>query len=141
MSDPAYYLVQSEITRAAFESSPDAIIVVDREGIMLSANQQAEFLTGRPRAQLVGQPIETLVPEDLRQRHQQHRTDYTRMPRRRLMGHGLDLAIMQRTDDGDVPVPVDVNLAPAVLTTGAMSGTIVIATIRTRGGWSGTSAP
>lgn len=135
MSDPAFYLIQSEITRVAFESGPDAIIVVDTAGLILAVNQQAELLTGRPRGDLLGKPIELLIPEELRERHRGHRSGYLRTPYRRLMGPNLSLSIMQHTDDTDLAIPVDVNLAPSVISI----GTVVVATIRTRGGWGGVS--
>lgn len=135
MTDPAYYLVQSEITRSAFESGPDAIIVVNDGGLIVAVNAQAELLTGKPRAALIGEPVETLVPNKLRDRHLDHRAGYLRKPHRRLMGPNLDLSIIQHSVNGDQEIPVEVNLAPSVIST----GTIVVATIRTSGGWSSTS--
>lgn len=129
------YKVEAEITRAVFDRGPDAIIVVDVRGTILAANEQAELLAGVPRSQLVGQAIEVLVPSALRDKHLGHRQAYLRGPYRRAMGPGLELSILQRTDSGDVEVPVDVNLSPSVISI----GTIVVATIRHRSGWGGSS--
>lgn len=129
------YKVEAEITRAVFDRGPDAIVVVDVRGTILAANEQAELLTGVPRSMLVGQAIEMLVPSTLRDRHHEHRQQYLRGPYRRAMGPGLELSILQKTDSGDVEVPVDVNLSPSVISI----GTIVVATIRLRSGWGGAS--
>lgn len=137
MTSSDYYLLQSEITRAAFDNSPDAIVVVDGSGIILAVNTQAVHLTGRARADLISQPVEILVPEQLRDNHRDHRSTYLRMPYRRLMGTNLEITINQRTDSGDTPIPVDVNLAPSEIS----AGTVVVATIRTRGGWGGGTSP
>lgn len=123
------YLVQAELTRAAFEHSPDAVIVADVAGAIRLVNIQAELLTGRPRAELHGALIESLIPEDLRELHREHRQGFARNPRKRLMGPALDLSILQRTAGGDVPVPVEVNLSPAMTSVGL----VVVATIRVRG--------
>jgi PAS domain S-box-containing protein len=127
--DPASYRTQAELTTAAFEEGPDAILVVDSAGVIRMVNRQAEMLTGRHRDSLVGQPVESLIPADLRDAHVGHRTEFVRSPRRRLMGPGLDLAILQRAGDVEVPVPVDVNLAPTMTSIGL----VVVATVRLRG--------
>jgi PAS domain S-box-containing protein len=130
-ADPSSYLVQAEITRVAFDSGPDAIIVVDTSGVIVAVNTQAELLTNQTRAELIGAQVETLVPEGVRETHREHRDAYLHMPYRRLMGAGRDLSIVQRTDHGEVALPVEVNLAPSVISI----GTIVVATIRIRRGW------
>lgn len=130
----SYYMIQSEITRAAFDSGPDAIVVVDKGGKILAVNQQAELLSGRPRTELVGQKIEVLVPADLRERHLEHRAQYLRMPYRRLMGPSLVTSIVQVDEEGkESTVPVDINLAPSSISI----GTVVVATVRLREGWGG----
>jgi PAS domain S-box-containing protein len=122
-------LVQAELTRAGFDYSPDAILVVDSGGVIRAANEQARMLTGRTQADLIDQPVETLVPAGLRDRHATHRSDYLLNPRRRLMGSNLELAILQRVGAAERPVAVDVNLAPASISIGV----VVVATIRQRG--------
>jgi protein-histidine pros-kinase len=127
--DPSAYQIQAELTTAAFEEGPDAVIVVDGSGIIRMVNRQAEMLTGRHRGVLVGQPVESVIPDALREAHVGHRTEFVRSPRRRLMGPTLELAILQRAGDVEVPVPVDVNLAPTVTSIGL----VVVATVRLRG--------
>jgi len=127
------YRVEAEITRAVFDNGPDAIIVTDLRGTILAANEQAAMLTGIQRVSLVGQPVDMLVPPEVRERHRDHRQGYLRSSYRRAMGPGLELSMMQRTDTGDVAIPVEVNLSPSVISIGK----IVVATIRMHGGSGG----
>ena len=58
-----------ELARSALEAAPDAMIIVDAGGIVRFANQQASALFGYPHDELVGQPLEQLMPERFRGRH------------------------------------------------------------------------
>ncbi len=91
------------------ESAPDAILVVDKGGLIELANRQAEVLFGYPRAELLGQTVDLLVPERARAVHPSHRSTYSHDPRTRPMGAGLDLRA--RRKDGS-EVPVDISLSP-----------------------------
>lgn len=125
------YIVQAELTRAAFEKGPDAVVIVDSAGTILLVNEQAELLTGLPRKDLLGRKAEVLVPENLREVHREHRSAYMRNPYRRLMGPDLELTIVQRGDDTVTNVPVEINLAPVPISI----GTAVVLTIRQRGAY------
>ena len=92
-----------------FESSPDAIIVVDREGQITLANPHAEKTFGYRHNELLGQPVEMLVPERFRQVHPTHRASYAAQPHARPMGAGLDLC--GRRKDGS-EFPADIMLSP-----------------------------
>ena len=93
-----------------FELLPDAILVVDRRGVVRYANRQAGRLFGREPTTLVSGPVEALLPEHLRERHIGHRTKYASSePAMRPMGTGLDLA--GRRADGST-FPVDIMLNP-----------------------------
>lgn len=122
------YKVEAEITRAVFDRGPDAVVVVDVRGTILAANEQAELMSGQPKASLLGQSVDVLVPPDKREMHSLHRNSFTRAPYRRAMGPGLELSMVQRTETGDVEIPVSVNLSPSVISI----GTIFVATIRLR---------
>jgi two-component system, sensor histidine kinase len=88
-----------------FELLPDAIIAVDRQGVIRYANRQAGRLFGQAPATLVSARVETLLPQHLRERHIAHRTKYTSEPRKRPMGTGLDL-VAKRADGTTFPVDI-----------------------------------
>ncbi|MCL5288083.1 MAG: response regulator [Acidobacteria bacterium] len=95
--------------RGVMEAAPEGILGVDREGRILLLNEQAEKMFGYARQELIGQPIETLVPEPLRERHRTHRASYQSDPRMRPMGLGLDLH--GRRKDGS-EFPMEISLSP-----------------------------
>lgn len=100
--------LHAEVVRAA----PDGILIVSREGEIRFANPQAAKLFGYPQEQLVGLPLENLIPEPLRRRHRGHMRSYTRSPTRRPMNAGLELYALRR--DG-TQIPVEISLSPARL--------------------------
>jgi len=73
------------------EAIPDALVGVDKQGVIRYVNQRAESLFGYDRDDLVGAPLETLVPESLRKVHKMHRQRYHGAPGTRPMGTGLTL--------------------------------------------------
>jgi PAS domain S-box-containing protein len=91
------------------EAAPDAIVVVEQSGRIVIANHLAEKMFGFSREELVGQPIEILVPASLRHVHAEHRTKYFEEPRTRPMGEGLALA--GRRKDGS-ELPIEISLSP-----------------------------
>jgi len=95
--------------RAVVEEAPDAILLIDREGQIAHINLQAETLFGYSRAELIGQRVEVLVPEDMRSMHLIHREVYQEQPEKRPMGTGLQLYGRRR--DGTV-FPVEISLSP-----------------------------
>lgn len=106
------------------EAAPDAMVVVDRAGVIVYLNAQAEGLFGYPRAELLGQAVEELIPSRLRDRHPADRDRYTEMPFPRPMGApGLELFGLRK--DGS-EFPAEISLSP-VTTDGE---TLFIAAIR-----------
>lgn len=95
--------------RMLFESAPDALIMVDKKGIIQLLNKQAEVLFGYTRAELSGQPVEVLIPASFAGNHVQHRNEYVAQPKTRVMGEGRELKALRK--DG-TEVPVEISLAP-----------------------------
>ena len=95
--------------RELLEAAPDAIIEVDREGRIVLLNLVTEKMFGYTREELLGKPVEILVPEALRGGHAQHRADYWDHPVTRPMGSGLSLR--GRRKDGS-SFPVEISLSP-----------------------------
>lgn len=95
--------------RALLESAPDVVVLVDAGGRITLINAQVEETFGYVEEELLGQPIELLVPGRLRAMHRQHRAGYLTQPRTRPMGSGLD--IVARRKDGS-EFPADIKLSP-----------------------------
>ena len=82
--------------RGLLESAPDAVVIVDARGEIRLVNTQTEKLFGFTREELIGQPIEILVPESMRAKHVQQRDDYIAQPVGRPMGLGTNLYAVKK---------------------------------------------
>ena len=114
-------LKQGDYT-AVFEASPDAMLVVDPEGVIRDLNRQAVAMFGWSREEIEGSPVERLVPAASRDLHRSHRRRYAEVPRPRPMGRGLELKAVRK--DGST-IPVEISLAPSNL--GAGRGHVICA--------------
>ncbi len=95
--------------RGLLESAPDAIVVMGADGLIRLVNRQTEVLFGYSRDELVGEPVERLIPERFAAHHPQRRSGYFTAPAVRAMGANLELAA--RRKDGS-EFPVDISLSP-----------------------------
>ncbi len=109
--------------RTLLEAAPDAMIIVDEDGRIAIVNAQAEAMFGYQRQELLGEPIEHLLPERLRGRHRRHRKTYVQTPSVRPMGKGFEL--VGRRKDGS-EFPVEISLSPV----GSERGRFVSSVIR-----------
>jgi PAS domain S-box-containing protein len=118
---------QSQATEAQFrgvlDAAPDSIVIANTNGQIVLVNRQTESLFGYMREELMGMPVENLLPEHFRSIHVAHRAIYTAAPQARPMGVGLDL-IARRKDGSEFPV--EISLSPL----SAAGQDLVIATVR-----------
>jgi PAS domain S-box-containing protein len=106
------------LTEAVIEALPDALIVIDAKGRIVLFNEKAEFMFGYHRSEMIGQPVEQLMPERVRPAHIHDRGLYNRYDisrRARTMGIGGNLIAIHK--DGH-EFPVDITLARMVVPKG-----------------------
>src|SRR3989440_4309588 len=94
--------------RGAVEAAPSGMVMMNRAGTIELVNREAERLFGYAREELLGKPIELLVPHRLRERHPGYRIDFFANPQTRAMGAGRDLFGV-RKDGAEIPVEIGLN--------------------------------
>lgn len=94
--------------RLAVEASPNAMVIVNQEGRITLINAQVEKVFGYAREELLGQPVEILVPDRFRGAHESHRAGFARSPEMRPMGAGRDL-FGRRKNGSEVPIEIGLN--------------------------------
>ena len=105
------------------EAAPDAIVCVDAEGRIVLVNGQTERMFGYERSDLIGQPVETLVPDSQRAVHPARRATYVADPKPRPMGAGMELA-GRRSDGSEFPAEISLSAVDSD------DGLLVVAAIR-----------
>lgn len=121
------------LSGAILESLPDGLVVVDMDGRIVLVNQKTVLLFGYTRSELIGSPVEDLLPAELREAHVQHRLDYNSFdlnPHARTMGLGMQLMGVRK--DGR-QLPVDLQLARTVTAEGTYNIALVHYTPRPPG--------
>lgn len=96
------------ILKSLFDFAPDAIIIVNSESIIMRLNSQAEKIFGYIEKELIGKPVEILIPERFRNSHKVHMKEYFERPHIRFMGSELNLYGLRK--DG-TEFPVDISLS------------------------------
>jgi PAS domain S-box-containing protein len=109
--------------RELLEAAPDAMVIVDARGTIQLVNAQTEALFGYAREELLGQPVEILIPERFHGTHDAHRQGFVASPKVRSMGS--ERALSGRHKDG-TDVAIEVSLSPL----NTPSGVVVSAAIR-----------
>ncbi len=96
------------VSKAMIQAAPHGMLLLDAKGQISQVNPETERMFGYPSAELIGQPVEVLLPAPLRAGHHGLRVGFLREPKTRLMGLGRDLHGL-RKDGTEVPVEVGLN--------------------------------
>ena len=95
--------------RALLESAPDAMVIVDRSGTIQLVNAQTEKIFGYVKSELIGQPVEILIPARFKKGHSEHRDHFFASPNARPMGAGLELWGVKKSGE---ELPIEISLSP-----------------------------
>lgn len=98
-----------EMMYLAVEASPSGMVMMDQDGKIVMVNSMTEKLFGYSRQELIGSPLEMLIPERFRHQHPEYRQTYIGESKTRLMGHGRDLYGLHKNRQ---EFPVEVGLNP-----------------------------
>jgi len=120
--DESSAAISPAVMRKLVDALQDGVALADSRGALMLANLRLEEMFGYQHAELIGRPVESLMPADLRAVHRGHRAAYTQAPRARPMGAGARLVALRK--DGTT-FPVDVSLSPVATTTGTFTLAVV----------------
>ena len=100
---------KADVFELLFEAAPDALFLINADGLIEKANQQAQLMFAYAPEDLIGKPVEVLIPLESRKIHVAHRANFLNNPTVRKMGS--DLRLHGRTSEGN-DFPIDVSLSP-----------------------------
>ncbi|MEM5565052.1 PAS domain S-box protein [Psychroserpens sp. AS72] len=102
-------LKDNVLFKSVFQSSVEGIMVIDNAGVIIKANPASEQMFGYNTQELINTTVENLIPNKFRKNHESHRTKYSKKPKTRSMGMGLDLWGLKK--DGS-QFPLEISLSP-----------------------------
>src|SRR5687767_4451908 len=91
-----------------FENATEGILLTNSLGNIVLVNPAAERVFGYAASELIGKPVEVLLPDKIKSHHQQLREGFYQQPSNRVMGHGRDL-YGKRKDGGNIPLEVSLS--------------------------------
>ena len=99
---------EKEIYQLLFDNAGEGMLVTNKKGVIELMNPRLLKMFGYKREELLGQPVEVLVPDAIRSRHQSHRENYVHHPKNRRMGGDMDL-LARRKDGSEFSVEIGLN--------------------------------
>jgi PAS domain S-box-containing protein len=100
--------LSAETLGLAVEACPCGMLVAGEEGFIILVNREIERLFGYARGELIGRPVDILLPENLRNKHAEQRRNFSQHPQARRLGSGRDFN-GRRKDGSEFPVEVGLN--------------------------------
>jgi anti-anti-sigma factor len=119
---PSAAAITQAVLRNLIDALADGVALADDNGALALANRRLEHMFGYSHGELLGQPVESLIPADLRTVHRSHRVGYAQAPRARPMGAGARLVGLRK--DG-ATFPIAVSLSPVPTATGYLTLAVV----------------
>ena len=129
LNQPGTAAITMAVLEELIDALADGVAVTDDAGTLTLANRRLEEMFGYEHTELIGQPVESLIPAGLRAAHRSHRAAYARAPEARPMGAGARLVGLRK--DG-ATFPVEISLSPVPTTTGLFALAVVRDITQTR---------
>lgn len=90
---------QNKIYQTLFDSAGEGLVLVDQQGIISLVNNSLLEMFGYQTEEIIGQPIEILIPKTYRSQHVSHRNSYNESPKKRQMGRGMELTALRKNGE------------------------------------------
>lgn len=111
-------LIGPDVGTEYLKQTSHAVIAVNAEAKIVLVNRSAELMFGYHKSELLGQKLEILLPDNLKDKHEHHRNTFMNQPRSRPMGIGLDLKAKHKNGN---EISVDIHLIPVPNTKGMIT--------------------